>query len=182
MKDDGTTGDDTTSDNKWTTQLNFDGTVGTADGRVEFTLATLTGSPAYPANISTDLKLWLRADSSSVAQSGNATSATSWTDIGPYGYVFDRTVSGIGGVDPVWYSSLMNGNPAISFSASDDRLGVKYFNDMPTGDFWITSVYQELNMASTNEHLWTYGSNNSYLRLYPAGYFYTVYGGTYSER
>ena len=98
MKDDGTTGDDTTSDNKWTTQLNFDGTVGTADGRVEFTLATLTGSPAYPANISTDLKLWLRADSSSVAQSGNATSATSWTDLGPYGYVFDRTVSGIGGV------------------------------------------------------------------------------------
>ena len=75
----------------------------------------------------------------------------------------------------------MNGNPAISFSASDDRLGLKYFNDMPTGDFWITSVYQELNMASTNEHLWTYGSNNSYLRLYPAGHFYTMYGGTYLD-
>ena len=166
MADDGSSGDDTSGDDKWTAQLS-DLPQGDVSG-TRFTLGTPTGTENYPlGNLSDDLLMWLRADSSSVSQTGNDTSATGWTDLGPYAFYLDRTEAGFGGSDPVWYSNRINGQPAVNFSASDDHLGIKDFYDMPDGDLWITTVY--LNEDANDEWIWSYGNSNTSLTLYPDG-------------
>jgi hypothetical protein len=167
MYDNGTNGDDTASDNKWTVRLNPPAAA--TDGRTEFTLVTPDGTQQYPAGVAANLRLWLRADSNSVTQSGNGTSATAWTGLDPYKYVFDHnTTPAIGGTYPKWYQSRMNGNPAVSFSAGDDRLGISNFNDYPTGNAWITAVFKRDTGASF-ERLFAYSlptaPESNYMRI-----------------
>ena len=161
MKDDGTTGDDTGSDDKWTTQLNFPDTAGGPDNRLEFTLATPTGTQNWPVGISDELHMWLRADSSSVTQTGDGTDATAWTDLGPYQYVLDHnTTPAINGTFPTWNDGLINGNPALSFSDDADRLGISDFNDWPEDDFYMTLVFQRAAGSGT-EYLYSYSVSSS---------------------
>ena len=148
---------------------NIQATSGTNNYNVE-------NAPVAPGGVFSNINLWLRADSSSVAQSGNGTAATSWTDLSTNAHLFDRTTSGIGGTDPIWYASRMSGEPAVAFPATTDRLGKSNFTGMPTGDFWVTTVYQELNTASTYESLWTYGANNANTIMYSTASFHSVYG------
>ncbi|MBU1015933.1 hypothetical protein KJ657_02480, partial [Patescibacteria group bacterium] len=170
MNDSGSSGDDTADDNKWTAQADFPEEAATYT-QIKFTLAT---EFPYPGGVNSNLEMWLRADSNSVSQSGNGTAATDWTDLSSNAYLFDRTISGIGGSDPTWYSSLINGNPAVSFSATTDRLGISSFSGMPTGDLWIATVYQDED--SNDEWIWTYGANDCSVRLEADGSFATYYG------
>ena len=131
-------------------------------------------STVSPGGVNGNLNFWLRADSSSVSQSGNGTSATDWTDLSSNAYYFDRTTSGIGGSDPTWYASRMNYNPVISFSGSDDRLGIAGFTGIPTGDHFITTVYQRQD--SNDEYIWTYGAYDTAVELETTGYLTTYFG------
>jgi len=174
MVDTGASGDDTSSDDKWTYQLDFpDGVVGAGDDNIEFTIATLDGTQLYPANVSTNLNLWLRADSSSVTESSGDVSA--WTSIDPYAFILDRTISSVGGTAPLWYSSRINGNPTVNFSnaTGTERLAIQKFNEMPTGDFWITTVYSRTTTG--DENFWSYGYLQSMVTI-RASSFETYYG------
>ena len=119
-------------------------------------------SPTRPGGIGSNLQLWFKADEN-LTNSGNATDATAWTSRSDYLITLDKNTRPlIGGTYPTYYSSLINGNPGLTFDQTTDRLGVSSLTNIPTGDLFITAVYRRDDYSTaSNENVFSYATGTS---------------------
>ena len=126
LYDNGSNGDESAGDNVWTTNtFNPDGTVGVADGSIEFTIAG--GATAAPGGVTDGILWWVKAD----AGVTGTTDVTAWADQSGNSSGDSTSRSGT----PELLADVINFNPAIDFNGTNEYI---LFDDgaigLPTGN------------------------------------------------